>query len=897
MTRTVEDVPLELDPAQVARKMREHLAQTLLTQLCAPADASQWNDALLHAQPELVDIVLGQFLGVHKNMSVALQDDGHAAVHVENGFFDATPLVKLAEALTPHAHGVALKLLAAALSGSHLPGERMKLAEALLRLLARAGAAALPDAQRHALRPGLDALLADPALTWQDKRGFAALLPANAARQAGAVLEDSAEKIRQYKAGNSSAAPQDCESQLAVAFYTGLFTGDQALADRALELLGSCPGDTAARLVQQCSQDRQALAQDIATTAMTATATATTTATTTVTDPSETALHRAAAQGDLQAVDALLRALPPGQIDAVKQNGATALLVAADKGHLDVMKLLLASGANLDARDNQGNTPLYMAVFRGHVSLVKELLKLAARQLDLARKDSFTPLLTAALHGDVEILKLLLDKGANPDIQTKAGSTPLLMGAQGGHTGVIRELLTRAHHQLNQAKKDGSTPLLVAIGHGHPEAAKLLLGEAGIDVRARRNSDGATPMFMAAAHGLLEIVQALIARPDKFQLAQMIDPGAPNLRGDRWGALPISIAAENGHKDVALALQPLTPASKPKLANTAPVFTDDSRIWSFIGHDIRADSTTLQAAAKGGSRKISLDFLGSHVGWFGAEINGIEWDDFVTQVRTNRVAGTCWWLHCHGSKWSAERPRHTVGFADGQEVGTSEVVRILVESGVRKIALWSCYGKLFLKHLDLRIQSDPGWPQMHEVLEVTVTGEETELNAMALDKEDRERVLRDIAHPDEPPTAPRQSVMARTTFRFDPASGKALVRTVPAPDVDEIAARLPQLTPDEQKQLVCSYMTKCCVTGKADELERAITKFPQLADVNYQPPHSAATLLGIACGEGRLEVVELLLERGAKIEWMAGSARTIAMDGGHTDVVKLLDTWKNPRGT
>ena len=777
----------DVDATEAARKARHAHALILLDQVCAPADTTQWRDALLAREPEFIDLLITQFAGLDRPLTVTVNDNGQSSFHAEHPFLDAAPLLKLVMALAPHAQATALKVLQAALAGSGVQSERMKLAEALLQLLAEAGAAPLTDAQRHAVANNINELLADPAIAWQDKRRFTALLPANAAHQAGTALDGIQGKLRRQEAGNSSSAPQDSEAQLAVAFYTGLFTGDLALASRALKFLRTWPGEHAPRLAARCMADHQALVME----APAATSSGTTTESKAPVDPAETALHRAAARGDLQAVRQLL------------------------------------------------------------------------------------------------------------------------------------STLARAPGQLNVAREDGCTPLLLACLWGHADTAKLLLDQPGIDVHARRHSDGATALFMAAAHGHLKIVEAFVARPDKFELAGMT-PDIKVKGGDRWGALPISIAADNGHKKVVDLLQPLTPAAPPRPRTASPIVTDDTRCWSFMGSKLLDDSETLKSAVHGGSRKIALNFLGGKR-WL--VLDGLEWDSFVKQVRTSGIAGTRWFIYAHGDKWSVENPRHRLEFADGQVVGTNEAIRVLVEAGVRNIQIWSCRAKQAVKHLALRMACDPGWPQMHEPMEVTVIGEDDEASFGLLVDDDRERVMRDLARPEAPATAQKFSVMTRTTVRFDPAADPRISVHTSLADLDTIAARFPQLTPAEQKLLVRSYMYKCGLHGNAEELARTIAKFPQLADVNDpgRPSELPLLCLSAAAGhdavvaallrngasinsefgrkysalyyaahQGKVSTVILLLRHGAKTACSGGSAREIALERDHLDVVKVLDNWKKP---
>jgi ankyrin repeat protein len=98
----------------------------------------------------------------------------------------------------------------------------------------------------------------------------------------------------------------------------------------------------------------------------------------------------------------LLKAVNMGQTKAVELllvkgadvnknfSGITPLHVAAARGLLDIMYLLVDQGAEVNAKDNRGNTPLHYAVFAGHQPQVAWLLDHGANP-GIANRDGHTP--------------------------------------------------------------------------------------------------------------------------------------------------------------------------------------------------------------------------------------------------------------------------------------------------------------------------------------------------------------------------------------------------------------------------------------------------------------------------------------------------------------------------
>ena len=122
----------------------------------------------------------------------------------------------------------------------------------------------------------------------------------------------------------------------------------------------------------------------------------------------------------------------------------TPLMTASFHGYLEIVRELLAPGADIDAMDDQGYTSVYGASFRGHLDVVKELTSHGANVNMVSNESGKNALMMASENGSLEIVKDLLDHGA--DINAKAtseGWTPLIWAVQAGHVEVVRELMKR----------------------------------------------------------------------------------------------------------------------------------------------------------------------------------------------------------------------------------------------------------------------------------------------------------------------------------------------------------------------------------------------------------------------------------------------------------------------
>jgi hypothetical protein len=127
------------------------------------------------------------------------------------------------------------------------------------------------------------------------------------------------------------------------------------------------------------------------------------------------ALYSACCLGDLVRVRSLL-----DDGADLHQGNDSMLLCACRKGHVEVIKLLLDRGAEVDRVDSNGFTALGWACRKGHVEVIKLLLDRGAK-VDRAGSDGSTALRRACHGGHVEVVKLLLEHGASPDLTALPG--------------------------------------------------------------------------------------------------------------------------------------------------------------------------------------------------------------------------------------------------------------------------------------------------------------------------------------------------------------------------------------------------------------------------------------------------------------------------------------------
>lgn len=223
----------------------------------------------------------------------------------------------------------------------------------------------------------------------------------------------------------------------------------------------------------------------------------------------EAAIHGAAENGHLsmlkvmieKGVDINLTKDEPGEA------GMTALHLACMKGRAEVVKLLMASGADDTMKTLQGNTPAHLVLMeRKYGDKISneekaEVLKLL-NHLELSNEDGQTPFMLVN-YWTKELLPIFLERGVDVNHADNEGRTALMLNT----TKEMAKELLRAGADINMADKEGNTALHYALANGDEESARFLV-KKGADYN-RVNNEGETPVQMAVENGMETVLELM----------------------------------------------------------------------------------------------------------------------------------------------------------------------------------------------------------------------------------------------------------------------------------------------------------------------------------------------------------------------------------------------------
>ncbi|XP_053704457.1 E3 ubiquitin-protein ligase MIB2 isoform X1 [Synchiropus splendidus] len=248
-----------------------------------------------------------------------------------------------------------------------------------------------------------------------------------------------------------------------------------------------------------------------------------------------------AAHGSANKVRELLQKYPD-KVD-IKNQGKTALQVAAHQGHMEVVKALLQANSSIEVKDEDGDAALHYTAFGNQAEIARVLLSKGAN-VNLLNNSMCTALHIAVNKGFTDMVRVLTEHSADVNLQDSYGDTPLhdaiakdfrniieilvlvpnIDFTQQNHRGfnllhhaalkgnklATEKILGRARQLVDVKKEDGFSALHLASLNNHKDVAEILIKEGRCDLNIRNNRNQ-TPLQLAVTQGHTELVLLLVA--------------------------------------------------------------------------------------------------------------------------------------------------------------------------------------------------------------------------------------------------------------------------------------------------------------------------------------------------------------------------------------------------
>ncbi|XP_001493514.2 transient receptor potential cation channel subfamily A member 1 [Equus caballus] len=278
-------------------------------------------------------------------------------------------------------------------------------------------------------------------------------------------------------------------------------------------------------------------------------------------------LHMAVQSGDLEMIKMCLD--NGAQLELMENAKCTALHFAATQGATEIVKLMISSFSGssdiVNAVNGNQETPLHRASLFDHYELADYLISVGA-DINSTDSEGRSPLILATTSASWNIVNLLLSKGARVDIKDHLGRNFLHLTVQQpyGLKNLRPEFMQMQHIKelVMDEDDDGCTPLHYACRQGVPVSVNNLLG-FNVSIHSK-SKDKKSPLHFAASYGRINTCQRL--------LQDMSDTRLLN-EGDLHGMTPLHLAAKNGHDKVVQLL-----------LKKGALFLSDHNGWTALHH-------------------------------------------------------------------------------------------------------------------------------------------------------------------------------------------------------------------------------------------------------------------------------------------------------------------------
>ncbi|MGA9772787.1 MAG: ankyrin repeat domain-containing protein [Blastocatellia bacterium] len=279
-------------------------------------------------------------------------------------------------------------------------------------------------------------------------------------------------------------------------------------------------------------------------------------------------------KGDMEVVRLFLDA--DADPDLRDKDGNPVLRLAAFEGHTGIIDLLLDKGADINLKNPKGYTALMGAVGEDSIAAVEKLIARGADMNVQMESDGGSALLWAVVGTEdapnhKQIALKFIESGANVNVRSSDGYTPLMGAACMSDADIVRALLEHGADP-NLKMDDGETALLqaarCALGskpHNNreavPEIIRLLMAH-GADVNAE--SDGDTTLKLAKKNRAYDLIAVLMG--PQYNSSMMVRAGYWFSRFDRLQGLVGPILYLLAVIISSIALKIKKPEPRPKLA-------------------------------------------------------------------------------------------------------------------------------------------------------------------------------------------------------------------------------------------------------------------------------------------------------------------------------------------